>query len=53
MFMSLIVITASIHGIRTGEWKGAGKSPLRIQLSGLAVLILAVVVLQMAGNWVQ
>ena len=53
MFMSLIVITASIHGIRTGEWKGAGKSPLRIQLSGLAVLILAVIVLQMAGQWVQ
>jgi L-rhamnose-H+ transport protein len=53
MFMSLIVITASVHGIRTGEWKGAGKAPLRIQLGGLAVLILAVVVLQMAGQWVQ
>jgi L-rhamnose-H+ transport protein len=53
MFMSLIVITASVHGIRTGEWKGTGKSPLRIQLSGVAVLILAVIVLQMAGRWVQ
>jgi L-rhamnose-H+ transport protein len=53
MFMSLIVLTASFHGIRTGEWKGTGKAPLRIQLGGLAVLILAVIVLQMAGQWVQ
>jgi L-rhamnose-H+ transport protein len=53
MFMSLIVITASIHGIRTGEWKNTGKTPLRIQLGGLAVLILAVIVLQLAGQWVS
>jgi L-rhamnose-H+ transport protein len=53
MFMSLIVITASVHGIRTGEWKGAGTTPLRIQLSGVVVLILAVIVLNMAGQWVQ
>jgi L-rhamnose-H+ transport protein len=53
MFMSLIVITASIHGIRTGEWKNAGKAPLRIQLGGLSVLILAVIVLQFAGQLVQ
>lgn len=53
MFMSLIVITASVHGIRTGEWRNSGKTPLRIQLSGLAVLILAVIVLQLAGQWVQ
>lgn len=50
MFMSLIVITASIHGIRTGEWKGTGKTPLRIQLTGVAVLILAVIVLQLASQ---
>ena len=44
MFMSAIVITASVHGIRTGEWKGTGTTPLRIQfLSGVAVLILAVI----------
>ncbi len=52
MFMSLIVITASIHGIRTGEWKGTGTTPLRIQLSGVAVLILAVIVLQLSSQWV-
>jgi L-rhamnose-H+ transport protein len=53
MFMSLIVITASVHGIRTGEWKNTGPAPLRIQLSGLTVLILAVVVLTIAGQHVQ
>jgi L-rhamnose-H+ transport protein len=53
MFMSLIVITASVHGIRTGEWQGTGRTPLRIQLTGVAVLILAVIVLNMAGQWVQ
>ncbi len=52
-FMSLIVITASIHGIRTGEWHGTGKTPLRIQLTGVALLIFAVIVLQVAGQWVQ
>jgi L-rhamnose-H+ transport protein len=52
MFMSLIVITASVHGIRTGEWKGTGTTPLRIQLGGVAVLILAVILLNMAGQWV-
>jgi L-rhamnose-H+ transport protein len=53
MFMSLIVITASVHGIRTGEWKNTGETPLRIQLGGLTVLILAVVVLTFAGQYVQ
>jgi len=52
LFMSLIVITASILGILTGEWKGAGKQPLRIQIGGVAVLILAVFVLSAASRWV-
>ena len=53
LFMSLIVITASLHGIRTGEWQGTGKTPLRIQLAGVGVLIVAVIVLQQAGHWVS
>lgn len=52
LFMSLIVITASILGILTGEWKDTGKVPLRIQLGGVAVLILAVFVLSTASRWV-
>ncbi|MGH9394055.1 MAG: L-rhamnose/proton symporter RhaT [Terriglobales bacterium] len=48
-FMSLIVITASILGVLTGEWKGSGKLPLRLMYSGIAVLILAIVVLSRAS----
>jgi len=48
LFMSLIVIVASILGVWTGEWRNAGSRALRFQ--GLAVLILvcAVVVLSRA-----
>ncbi|MGH9487300.1 MAG: L-rhamnose/proton symporter RhaT [Terriglobales bacterium] len=48
VFMSLIVITASVHGLLTGEWKGSGKQPVRIMYGGIAVLILAIVVLSRA-----
>jgi L-rhamnose-H+ transport protein len=49
-FMSLIVISASLLGLLTGEWKGAGKGPVRIQLAGVALLVLAVIVLSRAGQ---
>jgi len=45
LFMSLIVITASLLGVLTGEWKHAGRKPLLIQLGGVAILIIAVFVL--------
>lgn len=49
LFMSLIVITASIWGVVTGEWKGTGKRPLQIMYGGVAVLIFAIVVLSRAS----
>ncbi|MGA3196296.1 MAG: L-rhamnose/proton symporter RhaT [Terriglobales bacterium] len=52
LFMSLIVITASILGFATGEWNGSGKQPLRIQAAGVVVLVLAVFVLASASRWV-
>jgi L-rhamnose-H+ transport protein len=52
LFMSLIVITASVLGIVTGEWKNSGKQPLRIQMGAVAVLVLAVFVLSAASRWV-
>jgi L-rhamnose-H+ transport protein len=52
LFMSLIVITASILGFITGEWKGSGKQPLRIQVGGVVVLVAAVFVLATASRWV-
>jgi len=48
LFMSLIVIVASVVGILTGEWKNTGTRPVRIQMFGVAVLIIAVVVLSRA-----
>lgn len=49
IFMSLIVIVASIWGVLTGEWKGAGNRPLQIMYGGVAVLILAIIVLSRAS----
>jgi L-rhamnose-H+ transport protein len=44
-FMSLIVISAMIVGVATGEWKGSGSRPLRIMYAGLATLVVAIIVL--------
>lgn len=49
LFMSLIVIVASVVGILTGEWKNTGRSPLRIQAAGVGILIIAVVVFSRAS----
>ena len=51
LFMSLIVITASLLGIMTGEWKSTGKA-LRVQIAGVAVLVIAVFVLAKASRMV-
>ena len=51
LFMSLIVITASILGFITAEWKGSGRQPLRIQVGGVVVLVMAVFVLAAASRW--
>jgi L-rhamnose-H+ transport protein len=48
LFMSLIIITAGAWGVIMGEWKGTGRQPLRIQAGGVAVLVLAIVVLSRA-----
>jgi L-rhamnose-H+ transport protein len=44
LFEAIIVTTASLLGILTGEWKKTGEKPLRLQLSGVAVLILSIFV---------
>lgn len=45
IFMSLIVITASLWSIATGEWKNSGNQSLLIQMGGVAMLVVAVFVL--------
>lgn len=42
LFMSLIVITATVLGMFAGEWKECGSPPLRIQWTGVTVLVLAI-----------
>jgi L-rhamnose-H+ transport protein len=50
LFMSLIVITATICGAITGEWKEAGTQPFRIMASGVGVLIAAIFVLGLSSR---
>lgn len=50
VFMSLIVIVATILGMMTGEWKNGGRAPLMIQWGGVASLVLAVFVLAGASR---
>ncbi|MFC5865380.1 L-rhamnose/proton symporter RhaT [Acidicapsa dinghuensis] len=52
LFMSLIVITASLLGIFTGEWKGSGAAPLRIQWIGVSLLVFAVFCLALSSRLV-
>lgn len=49
-FMSLIVITANIWSLTTGEWKNTGKQPIRYMFAGVAALVLAVFVIALASR---
>jgi L-rhamnose-H+ transport protein len=53
LFMSLIVITATVLGMLTGEWKGCGQLPIRIQWTGVTVLVLAIFVLADSSRHLQ
>jgi L-rhamnose-H+ transport protein len=53
LFMSLIVITATILGIFTGEWKNCGGFPIRIQWTGVTVLVLAIFILAGATRYLS
>lgn len=50
LFMSLIVITATVWGVLTGEWKSTGSKPLTIMTGGVAVLVAAIFVLSFASR---
>ena len=45
LFMSLIVISAGLVGMLTGEWKQSGRKPALLQTGGVALLVTAVFVL--------
>ncbi len=42
IFMSIVVVIASVIGWLAGEWRNSGKRPLRLQLAGLVMLVAAV-----------
>jgi L-rhamnose-H+ transport protein len=48
LFMSLIVIMASVLGVWTGEWRDARPNALRMQSIAVAILVVAVIVLSRA-----
>lgn len=45
LFMSLIVITATMLGVLAGEWKNCGSLPIRVQWTGVALLVFAIFIL--------
>ena len=53
LFMSLIVIAATMLGVFTGEWKGCGPLPIRIQWTGVAVLVVAISILAGSSRYLQ
>lgn len=52
LFMSVIVITAAVWGLLTGEWKGSGSRPRIVMAAGVGLLIVAIFVLSFAGRQV-
>ena len=53
LFMSLIVITATMLGMFTGEWKNCGPLPLRVQWTGVTVLVLAIFILASSTRYLE
>ncbi|MGH9454778.1 MAG: L-rhamnose/proton symporter RhaT [Terriglobia bacterium] len=50
LFMSVIIITSSVWGFLTGEWKGAGKKSANAMIVGIIFLILGFVTLAYSGT---
>lgn len=50
LFMSVIIITSSLWGFATGEWKGAGKKSVNTMLLGIGFLILGFATLAYSGT---
>jgi L-rhamnose-H+ transport protein len=50
LFMSSMVMTANILGLLTREWEGASRRAMAIMAIGISILLLAIVVVGVAGN---
>jgi L-rhamnose-H+ transport protein len=50
LFMSIIIITSSVWGFLTGEWKGAGKKSTNAMVGAITFLILGFITLAYSGT---
>jgi L-rhamnose-H+ transport protein len=50
VFMAVIVLTANIWGLSTGEWRGAQRSALAWAAGGCVLLMAGIWVMSLAGN---
>jgi L-rhamnose-H+ transport protein len=50
LFVACMIIVANILGAVTGEWKGARPKTLAIMAGGIAILLIAIVVVGTAGS---
>ncbi|MCL6545602.1 MAG: hypothetical protein K6T61_10265 [Bryobacteraceae bacterium] len=50
LFMSMSLITSNSLGALTGEWRGAPAKALRLSVAGIAVLIVAIVIIASGGQ---
>jgi L-rhamnose-H+ transport protein len=49
VFMSVVIVTANVNGLLSGEWKGAKRSSLALAWGGIALLVLAIIVVRGAA----
>jgi L-rhamnose-H+ transport protein len=49
VFMSVVIVTANVNGLLSGEWKGAKTSSIAWAWGGIALLVLAIVVVRGAS----
>lgn len=50
LYQILMIVSANISGLVTGEWSGAGRRPVHALLAGLALLAVATVSMSMANR---
>jgi L-rhamnose-H+ transport protein len=45
VFMAMVIVTANVWGFITGEWKGASRKARSYSVTGIAILVAAIVVI--------
>jgi L-rhamnose-H+ transport protein len=49
VFMSMVIVTANIHGVLSGEWAGTSAKARGLSWLGIGILIVAIIVISMAA----